>query len=170
MWQQCAVTARSARVARSTSSQQHPSTPSWFPARRFSHLHVDIVGPLPASSEGYVHLLIIIDRSTGWFEAVPMKSMEASTWVDAFISTWVACFGAWCAITTDRGKQFTSSLSISTCTRLGIQHILTTSYHPQSNGLVERMHRQIKDALCAHAAGPAQRGLLIYTVTKSEPN
>jgi hypothetical protein len=39
------------------------------------------------------------------------------------------------------------------CKRLGIQHVLTTAFHPQSNRMVERVHRQIKDALRAHAAG-----------------
>jgi hypothetical protein len=38
---------------------------------------------------------------------------------------------------------------------LGIKHVLTTAYHPQSNGMVERVHRQLKDALCARGAGPA---------------
>jgi len=48
------------------------------------------MGPLPASSEGYVYLLPVIDRSTQWVKAVPKKSMEARMCVDAFISIWVA--------------------------------------------------------------------------------
>jgi hypothetical protein len=39
------------------------------------------------------------------------------------------------------------------CARLGISHITTTSFHPQSNGMVERAHRQIKDSLRARLAG-----------------
>jgi hypothetical protein len=61
-------------------------------ARRFSRVHVDLVGPLLASSEGHVYLLTIIDRSTRWFEAVPLRNMEASMCVDAFIASWVARF------------------------------------------------------------------------------
>ncbi len=38
---------------------------------------------------------------------------------------------------------------------MGIKHILTNAYHPQSNGMVERVHRQIKDTLRARGAGPA---------------
>ena len=33
--------------------------------------------------------------------------------------------------------------------RLGISTANTTAYHPQANGLVERMHRQLKSALKA---------------------
>jgi hypothetical protein len=125
------------------------------PARKFSHVHVDLVGPLPASSDGHVYLLTIIDRSTRWFEAVPLRNMEASTCVEAFIANWVARFGVPETVTTDRGTLFTSALWSSACTSLGIKHVLTTAYHPQSNGMVERVHRQLKDALRAHGAGPA---------------
>ncbi len=37
--------------------------------------------------------------------------------------------------------------------RLGIQHLMATAYHQRSNGLVERFHRQLKDALGARLAG-----------------
>jgi transposase InsO family protein len=33
-------------------------------------------------------------------------------------------------VTTDRGTQFTSALWSSTCTSLGIKHVLTTAYQP----------------------------------------
>jgi hypothetical protein len=35
---------------------------------------------------------------------------------------------------------------------LNISHKQTTAYHPESNGAVERLHRRLKDALCARAA------------------
>jgi hypothetical protein len=52
-----------------------------------------------------------------------------------------------------RGPQFTSAVWAALCRLLNIQHIPTTAYHPQSNGLVERFHRRLKDALRARAAG-----------------
>jgi transposase InsO family protein len=36
--------------------------------------------------------------------------------------------------------------------KLGIKHIMTTAYHPQSNGMLERFHRRLKDALRAKTA------------------
>ena len=57
------------------------------------------------------------------------------------------------ALTSDRGPQFTSAVWGEHCTRLGIQLSATTAYHPQVNGMIERYHRQIKDALRAGLAG-----------------
>ena len=53
----------------------------------------------------------------------------------------------------DRGMQLTSDTWQQLCKRLGIEHVTTTSYHPQANGMVERAHRQLKDALRAREAG-----------------
>lgn len=83
------------------------------------------------------------------------ENMEAATCMDAFLSDWVARFGMPATVTTDRGAQFNLALWSSMCTRLGVQHILTTAYHLQSNGMVEPVYRQIKAALPARAAGPA---------------
>ncbi len=81
-----------------------------LPARKFSHVHMDLVGPLTASSGGHVYLLTIINRSTRWVEAVPLRNMEASTCANAYIANWVACFGMPATVTTDRGAQLTSAL------------------------------------------------------------
>ena len=34
-----------------------------IPVRRFSHIHLDLVGPLPRSKEGFNHLLTVGDHS-----------------------------------------------------------------------------------------------------------
>jgi len=123
------------------------------PRQRFLHVHVDLVGPLSTARDGNRYLFTMIDRTSRWIEAVPLRDMEAATCADAFVATWVARFGVPGQLTSDRGRQFTSSLWAHVCQQLGIQHSLTTAYHPQSNGMVERCHRQIKDSLRARLAG-----------------
>ncbi|MBX9657126.1 MAG: DDE-type integrase/transposase/recombinase [Nitrospiraceae bacterium] len=120
--------------------------------QRFSHIHVDLVGPLPTSKEGYRYLFTIIDRTSRWLEAVPLAAMDAEACAGALISNWVAGFGVPAAVTSDQGRQFTSALWGHACRALGIQHNTTTAYHPQSNGMVERVHRQLKEALKARLA------------------
>ena len=48
-----------------------------------------------------------------------------------------------------QGDQFTSSTWADWCQKQGVQHIATTAYHPQANGMVERIHCKLKAALCA---------------------
>jgi hypothetical protein len=123
------------------------------PQHRFSHIHVDLVGPLPVSAAGFTYLFTMIDRSSRWLEAVPLKTMDAAACVDALTSVWIARFGVPTTLTSDRGTQFCSELWNNMCRRLGIHHIRTTAYHPQANGMLERAHRQLKEALRARLAG-----------------
>lgn len=44
-----------------------------IPTRRLKHVHVDLVCPLPPS-QGFTHLLTVVDRTTRWPEAVPSPS------------------------------------------------------------------------------------------------
>ena len=122
------------------------------PSRRFTHVHANLVNPLPVSSGGHSHVMTIIDRSTRWVEVLPLSSTTATACTDAFVAGWVSRFGVPASITTDRGVQFTSAVWTILCQRLCIQHCTTTAYHPQSNGVVERFHRQLKDALRARLA------------------
>ena len=52
-------------------------------------------------------------------------------------------------LTGDRGRQFGTELLRKTVALLGTATNTTTSYHPQSNGLIEIMHHIMKAALKA---------------------
>ncbi len=54
--------------------------------------------------------------------------------------------------TSDHGPQISSNVWSQLCYMLHITHRLTTAYHPESNGAVERLHRCLKDALRARTA------------------
>jgi hypothetical protein len=47
------------------------------PHRRFAHIHVDLVGPLPPSG-GHTCLFMIIDRTSRWPEAIPLSSITTA--------------------------------------------------------------------------------------------
>jgi hypothetical protein len=106
--------------------QAAPVQPIHVPGKRFSHVQVDLVGPLPVVEDGYTYIFMMVDRSTHWLEAILLRTMEAKTCVEAFISTWVAHHGVPEAETTDRGRQFTSALWEGLCQNLQINHISTT--------------------------------------------
>jgi hypothetical protein len=93
------------------------------PERRFTHLHVDLVGPLPTSVEGFKYLFTIIDQSSRWVEAIPVKNMKAATIADALVAGWVSRFGVPLVITSESGTHLTSTVWEALCKQLNIQHI-----------------------------------------------
>ena len=117
---------------------------------RFHTIHVDIVGPLPPS-EGYRYLLTMVDRFTKWCEAVPMRNITANAVTEKLLETWISRFGVPSVIITDRGRQFESETWQKMLQHLGVEH--TTAYNPKANGIVERFHRYVKDALRSQCDG-----------------
>ena len=130
---------------------RHTTTPPAIfptPGTRFEIVHIDIVGPLPPS-KGFTYLLTCVDRFTRWPEAIPLTNTTAESVAQAFLLGWVSRFGVPATIVTDRGRQFESQLWSSLMSLLGSKRSRSTAYHPQTNGTVERLHRQLKAALRA---------------------
>ena len=142
-WAKCCDTCQKGKIYRHNKS---PLGHFNILSGRFENIHVDIVGPLIASN-GYRYILTAIDRFSRWFTATPMRDITAEITMEIFMNGWIQHFGCPLTVVTDQGSQFTSHLWKSYMKILGIKHITTTSYHPQSNGIVENVHRRLKDAL-----------------------
>ena len=84
------------------------------PSQHFSHVHVDLVGLLPAS-DGFTYLFTVIERTTRWAEAIPLQSTSAAVCACALFQGWITRFGVPAVMTSDRGTQFTSSLQAALC-------------------------------------------------------
>jgi cleavage and polyadenylation specificity factor subunit 1 len=143
LWARTCIPCQRARIHRHTKS---PIGSFDLPKARFRDIHVDVVGPLP-ESHGHKYLLTCVDRFTRWPEAIPMGNTDAETCARALWYGWISRFGTPDSITCDRGRNFESELWKNLNHLLGSRPQRTTSYHPQSNGMVERIHRQMKEAL-----------------------
>lgn len=115
---------------------------------RFHTIHIDII-TMDQTIKGCKNVLTMIDRTTCWPEAVPIEQMDAETVAWNLYSVWIKNHGVPKVIVTDQGKQFESELFHALCKLLGSKRCRTTSYHPQTNGKIERFHKTLKEAIYA---------------------
>ncbi|GFW34102.1 retrovirus-related Pol polyprotein from transposon 412 [Trichonephila clavipes] len=76
--------------------------------------------------------------------------MQAKSICCTIFDAWISRFGCPSVITSDQGTQMRSSMYVEFTRMLGAEKIKTTTYHPKSNGIVERFHRHLKSAIKAH--------------------
>ena len=97
-----------------------------------------------------------MDRATGWVEAVPLTDISARTVAEEIYKAWITRYGVPLYLLTDRGSQFQSEIMIELSKLLGICRLRTTSYHPQTNGKLERFHKELKIKLrCLRSQNPS---------------
>ena len=101
---------------------------------------LDILGPLPTSHKGNKYVLVVPNCFTHWTEAYALLNQEAVTIAEKLVTEFVCRFGAPMQILTDQVRQFESKLFAEICTLLDIDKTRTSSFHPQTNGLVERFN------------------------------
>ena len=118
-----------------------------LPTRPWQIVHMDFRGPLPISAKGNRYIIAFIDAFTHWIEAKPIAKADAKTTADAFFECVIARHSCPETIMTDNGKQFTSAVFRHLSTRFGILHLLTTFYHPQTNGRIERFYRFLNETV-----------------------
>ncbi|GBM25137.1 Pro-Pol polyprotein [Araneus ventricosus] len=146
LWARTCLQCQQTKVSRHTRSKLSHFVP---PSARFEHVHIDLVGPL-SPSEGFRYCLTCVDRFSKWPEAFPLVDISANTIATTFYSGWISRFGPPLRLTTDQGTQIESALFQALTKFLGTARQRTTSYHPATNGQVERFHRQLKAAIMAH--------------------
>ena len=124
--------------------------PAKVPLRRFpvdekpwSHVGLDLVGPLPITERGNRYLAVIVDMATRFclIEAIPNKSGQIVA--ETIRSKVFKIFGSPQVILTDNGTEFRNEIFNALCDLYQTSHRTTCAYHPASNGLVERTNGQI---------------------------
>ena len=111
--------------------------------RPWQRLNLDLIGPLPISSEGNKYILSVINVMTRYAVAVPIPDKSAATVARAFLTNVVGPFGPPESIYSDSGTEFTSSITKEVLRWLGIHQRHITVYRPQASGLVERFNGKI---------------------------
>ena len=104
---------------------------------------MDILGPLPKTKKGNRYLLVICCRFSKLTQVVPLRTVTAYNLAIAFCSHWIFKYGPPRSVVLDNAQYFTAKFFQAVCRHLGIANKFVTTYHPQSNGQVERYNRTI---------------------------
>ena len=115
---------------------------------------MDLVGPIHLpSSKRNKYMLTVIDMLTGFTMAVPFKNKNADTICEAYQDNMYCVFGGSSRILTDNGSEFKNKEMQEVCETLGLKHIFSPVYMPQSNGRLGGWHRFLKDCIAKHIRG-----------------
>ena len=145
-WTKTCPECQQCKVSRHTRQrlQCYPPNP-----RRLSTIHIDLMASLPVSTNYAKYILTMRDRGTGFLVSAPISDKMSCSVLTALRSSFISCFGVPTTIISDNGREFTSGEFQTFCSELAITHKFVNTYHPQANGLVERIHRTIRVALSA---------------------
>ena len=106
---------------------------------------MDIFGPLTETKKANQFILSIQDQLTKYLVLIPLKDQTANSIINELFDHYVYIFSAPKSILTNMGRNFVCKLMDTFEKVFKIRHIKTTSFHPQSNGSLERTHVVIKD-------------------------
>ena len=126
-----------------------PLQPSMMP---WVDISVDFITDLPLSN-GFNSILTVVDRFSKETEFIPCNKTTM-----ALDTTKLYLFHIWkdhglpCTIVSDHSLQFTSQVMTDLCKQLGIAPKLSTVHHPQMDGQMEVMNREVQQYLCLFCA------------------
>ena len=120
--------------------------------RVWERIAMDVVGPLPESTEGNKYILVLSDYASRYALTIAMEDQKAKTIAFHLADKIISKYGAPEKVLTDQGTNFLSKLVEEICTLFKIKQLRTTSYHPQTDGLVERFNRTLCDMLSCYVS------------------
>ena len=110
------------------------------PEGPFQLIGMDYCGPFKQTPRGNQYVLCITDYFTRWVVAVVVPDCSAQTTAEALFNEFICKYGVPTVILSDQGTHFHNQLMEAMSKLIGYDHTYSTTYHPQSNGMVERFN------------------------------
>jgi hypothetical protein len=112
-------------------------------------LHIDAIGPFLVSNKN-LYILTIVDAYTRFGLAFAITNVTTRIIATTIIQKWISIFGMPKSILADNGSGFGSKIMRMIMHLLGIKMRYSLPYHPQSNGICERLNGMIVNMLAAY--------------------
>ena len=116
------------------------------PERPWDVVAMDLL-QLPASYQGSKYLLVCVDHFSRFVVLAPLKDKTAGVVAQALITHLFCPYSTPRVLLSDNGSEFRNALIAEICKQYNIKQAFTVTYHPASNGLVERANRKILEVL-----------------------
>jgi hypothetical protein len=126
------------------------------PSSQWDSIGVDFIVHLPKTTTGYNAICVFVDRLTKMVHLCPTTDKcDGVETADLFMKHVWKHHGLPATIVSDRGTVFTGTFFSRLMSLLGIKQLLTTAYHPETDGQTERVNRVLQDCL-RHYVSPTQ--------------
>ncbi|CAF4419049.1 unnamed protein product [Didymodactylos carnosus] len=111
---------------------------------------LDFVGPVPPSSNGNKYILVCTDYLSRYAITQATANCTAETAAKFLVEKVILQYGVPKQLLTDRGTHFMANVFEAIASRCGVNHITTTTYHPQCNGLTERFNATLVGSIATY--------------------
>ena len=125
-------------------------------------LSVDILGPLKKSNRGNSYAIFAIDHFTKWVYGKAIPANTAINVANFLMDEIYFKVGCPDIIMSDGGSEFANKLNEELTKLLHMKWSITTPYHPQANGQVERFNRTFEEMISKHLPEQEHRDWDIY--------
>ena len=116
------------------------------PSELTNRIRLCILDMSPPNEGGHRYILTLVDFSTRFPEAVPLKNIDTHIVAKALVDIF-SRLGVPEEILSDLGTQFVSDCMREVTRLLSIKQLTTTPYHPMCNGLTEKFNGTMKSML-----------------------
>ena len=121
--------------------------PNSIPEKPWTHILADFITKLPLV-QGYDSILVVVDRLTKMVHFMPTTEKTlAEGLAKLFRDNVWKLHGLPESIISDRGPQFAAGLMRELNRMLGIESKLSTAFHPQTDGQMERFNQELEQYL-----------------------
>jgi transposase InsO family protein len=104
------------------------------------------MGPFK-NSRGYEYILVMVDYVSKWVEALPCRKSSTEESITMIKNVIFPHFGTPRILISDGGTHFIGKYFKKCLSNLGIEHRVSTAYHPHTNGQAKTSNRQLKSIL-----------------------
>ncbi|KAJ9523575.1 hypothetical protein QJQ45_007252 [Haematococcus lacustris] len=119
-----------------------------IPSRNWQQVSMDFIGPLPATPRGHTMIFTVVDKLSKMIHLIPTTTTAtAHDTARLFFDHMFKHHGLPEAIISDRDPKFTSDFWTSLFHLTGTRLLLSSAYHPQTDGQTERANRKVEDML-----------------------